>query len=100
MSLHYVSLPETLYNRLKTLADIKGQTIELFIQEVLEETIDETPSFEQDILSFSLQAFPQPDVLLPPYGSPEEALLRTQLATVLSKGSSLSQLIIEERGER
>ena len=96
MSLHHIPLSESLYHQLKALADRKGQTIEVFVQTTLKEIV----SFEHDILSPLLAILPEPDVLLPPYGSPEEAFLRSQLATLLSNGPVLSQVIIEERGER
>jgi len=80
---------------------LKGQSIESFVQETLEETLEEEPA-TSNILpqQFVLTDLPDPDLVLPPFGSQQETDLRQQLATILGKGSSLSQLIIDERGER
>lgn len=100
MQPYHVALPENLFNRLQTLARSKGQTIEALVQETLEETLEEEPLTSAAPSPRVLIKLPNPDHVLPPYGSPEEGILRQQLAAALSNGPSLSQIVIEDRGER
>lgn len=96
MNQHQIHISDRLYIQLKGLADRQGQSVESFVEETLEETIE-----ARSLVEFaSLMPLPDPEALLPPYGSPEEAALRAELAAALSQGPSLSKMIIEDRGER
>jgi hypothetical protein len=101
-----IMLPERLIMRLKSLADSRGLAVDTFVQETLTEVVEEAQTADEASISVSevfwrsLSLLPDPDVLLPPYGSAEEAELRRQLADTLSNKISLSQLIIDERDER
>ena len=97
---YHVVLPEQLYQRLQTIARSHGQTIEKLVQETLEEVIDEEEEPSTINAVIKLQSLPFLDVVLPPPGSSEEEILRHELAQALSKGPSLSQMIIDDRGER
>lgn len=93
---HSLSLPEPLYQRLKTMAERQGQTVEAFVTETLEEVADEPADMDMSFLA----PLPDPDLLLPPHGSPEEEALRDELGKVLSRGPSLGQWLREERDQR
>jgi hypothetical protein len=95
---HHITVSDTLYRQLQTLAASKGQTVDAFVQESLGETVEEID--DSTPLTLSLLALPDPEQVLPPYGSEAELALRQELATALSQGPALSQIIIEDRGER
>lgn len=92
---HQISISDTLYSQLKILAKIKGQTVESLVNESLEETIEEGSSNDMPLLL----SLPDPNRLLPTYGSKDETQLRLHLASLFSKSPALSQIVIDDRGE-